>query len=104
MVGHICIGAVSRRGGFIDVLLRERRRRRMAQERLDERLRFERLLSELSNVFINLPTDRVETEIRHALGRVAQALAFDIATLSVFTGRGTEGRVAYIWRGIGVPK
>ena len=91
-------------GVFIDLLLRERRRRRMAQERLDERLRFERLLSELSNVFINLPADRVETEIQHALGRVAQALVFDIAALSVFTGRGTEGRVAYIWRGIGVPR
>jgi len=91
-------------GVFIDVLLRERRRRRMAQERLDERLRFERLLSELSNVFINLPTDRVETEIQHALGRVAQALQFDIAALSVFTGHGTEGRVAYTWRAKGVPE
>ena len=91
-------------GVFIDILLRERRRRRVAQEKLDERLRLERLLSELSNVFINVPADRIETEIQDALGRVAQALTFDIAALSLFTGRGTEGRVAHVWRAAGVPE
>ena len=83
---------------LIDILLRERRRRRLAQQRLEERLRFEQLVSELSSTFINLPPEKVEAQIIEALGQVASLLRFDIAALSVFTGRGTEGRVAYIWR------
>jgi PAS domain S-box-containing protein len=89
---------------LIDILLRERRRRRLAQKRLEERLRFEQLVSELSNTFINLPPERVEARIIEALGQVASFLKFDIATLSVFTGRGVEGRVAFIWRVEGVPE
>ncbi|HJU62701.1 MAG TPA: PAS domain S-box protein [Candidatus Binatia bacterium] len=89
---------------LIDILLRERRRRRLAQQRLEERVRFEQLVSELSNTFINLPPERVEAQIIEALGQVASFLRFDIAALSVFTGRGTEGRVAYIWRAEGVPE
>ena len=89
---------------LIDILLRERRRRRLAQEKLEERLRFEKLLSELSGTFINLPTHKVEPQIHQALGQVANLLRFDIAALSVFTGRGAEGRVAYIWRAEGVPE
>ncbi|HEY6363374.1 MAG TPA: PAS domain S-box protein [Candidatus Binatia bacterium] len=89
---------------LIDVLLRERRRRRLAQQNLEERLRFEQLVAELSGTFINLPPDKVEAQIIEALGQVGILLRFDIAALSVFTGRGTEGRVAYIWRAEGVPE
>ena len=88
---------------LIDVLLRERRRRRMTQKKLEERLRFEQLVSELSGTFINLAPETVEAWIIEALGQVASLLRFDIAALSVFTGRGTEGRVAYIWRAEGIP-
>jgi PAS domain S-box-containing protein len=90
--------------GLIDILLRERRRRRHTQQQLEERLRFERLVAELSNTFINLPPNKVEDRIIDALGRVAQALRFDIAALSVFTGRGAEGRVGYMWRAERVPE
>ena len=76
----------------------------MAQQKLEERLRFEQLVSELSSTFINLPPEKVEAQIIEALGQVASLLRFDIAALSVFTGRGTEGRVAYIWRAEGVPE
>jgi PAS domain S-box-containing protein len=89
---------------LIDILLRERRRRRLAQQRLEERMRFQELVSQLSSTFINLPPERVEAQIIEALGRVARFLTFDIAALSLFTGRGTEGRVAFIWRDEGVPK
>ncbi len=89
---------------LIDILLRERRRRRLAQQRLEEPVRFEQLVSELSSTFINLPPERVEAQIIEALGQVASVLRFDIAALSLFTGRGTEGRVAFIWRAEGVPE
>jgi two-component system sensor kinase FixL len=100
----LVLGLCLLEAALIGLLLRERRRRRLAQEKLEERLRFETLLSELSGTFINLPTHRVEPQIHQALGQVANLLRFDIAALSVFTGRGTEGRVAYIWRAEGVPE
>jgi two-component system, LuxR family, sensor kinase FixL len=89
---------------LIHVLLRERRRRRLAQQSLEERLRFEQLVAELSGTFINLPPDKVEAQIIEALGRVGRLLGFEVAALSLFTGRGTEGRVAYIWRAEGAPE
>ena len=89
---------------LISVLLREQRRRRLVQQKLEERLRFEQLVSELSNTFINLPSEDVEDEIVSALGQVARLLRFDIAALSIFTGRDGQGRVAYIWRAEGVPE
>jgi PAS domain S-box-containing protein len=91
-------------GALIYILLAERRRRRLAQHRLEERLRFEQLVSELSGTFINLAADKVEAQIVEALGRVASLLRFDIAALSVFTGPGPAGRVAHIWRAEGVPE
>ena len=89
---------------LISFLLRERRRRRLVQQKVEERLRFEQLVSELSNTFINLPSEDVEGEIVSALGQVARLLRFDIAALSLFTGRDGQGRVAYIWKAEGVPE
>jgi PAS domain S-box-containing protein len=89
---------------LIDILLRERRRRRLAQRELEDRLRFEQLVSELSGTFVNLAPEKIEAQIIEALGRIASFLKFDIAALSIFTGHGTEGRVAYIWRAEGVPE
>src|SRR5215813_10680973 len=89
---------------LIDRLLRERRRRRLAQQRLEERLRFEQLVSELSGTFVNLAPEKIEAQIVEALGQVARLLRFDVATLAAFTGRGTEGRLAYFWRAETVPK
>jgi two-component system, LuxR family, sensor kinase FixL len=88
---------------LIDILLRERRRRRLAQRELEDRLRFEQLVAELSGTFVNLVPEKIEAQIIEALGQIASFLRFDIAALSVFTGRGVEGRVAYIWRAEGVP-
>jgi PAS domain S-box-containing protein len=100
----LVLGLCLLEAALIDILLQERRRRRLAQGKLEERLRFEKLLSELSGTFINLPTHKVESQIHQALGQVANLLRFDIAALSVFSGRGTEGRVACIWRAEGVPE
>jgi two-component system, LuxR family, sensor kinase FixL len=89
---------------LISVLLRERRRRRLVQQKVEEHLRFEQLVSELSNKFINLSSEDVEDEIVSALGQVARLLRFDIAALSIFTGQDGQGRVAYICRAEGVPE
>ena len=44
---------------------------------LEEQHEFERLVAELSAGFINLPTERVDDEIRGALRRIGEALALD---------------------------
>jgi PAS domain S-box-containing protein len=89
---------------LIDILLRERRRRRLAQQKLQDEYRFQRLISELSGTFVNLPADKVRGQIIEALGRVARLLNFDIVALSVFTGPGASGRVAHLWKGENVPE
>ncbi len=89
---------------LIVMMLWERRRRRLAQQGLDERLRFEKLLSDLSGTFINLAADRVEGQIHDALGAVARFLKFDIATLSVFTGQSIDSRLAFVWTAEGLPE
>lgn len=88
---------------LIERLVRERRRRQLAQSSLEQRLRLEQLISELSGTFINLPADKVEGQLNEALGRVAKHLKFDIVALSFFTGPGPAGRVAHLWKAKGVP-
>ncbi len=55
-------------------------RRRLVAE-LEERLRFETLLSDLSAHFINLPVDDVDKEIEAVLGRIVEFLGLDRSTL-----------------------
>ena len=87
---------------LITGLLWERRRRRRTQEYLDERLRFEELVSQLSARFIHLPSQKIEEQIVDSLREAAKFLGFDFSTLSVFTGP-AEGRVAFIWQAPGTP-
>jgi PAS domain S-box-containing protein len=101
------IGAVSliiAQGLLIAALLRQARQRRRAQQALDERLKIEQLIAELSHVFINVPSEKLGAQIVDGLRRVGEGLKFDIAAFSIFTGRGAEGKMAFIWRGPGVPE
>jgi len=82
---------------LIGILAREWHRRRVAQKRLEERLRFEELVSELSARFVHLPPQQIESQIVDSLREVSQFLGFDFGALSVFTGH-AEGRVAFIWQ------
>ncbi|MBC2735907.1 MAG: sigma 54-interacting transcriptional regulator [Desulfobacteraceae bacterium] len=67
--------------GLIAVLLRQQTLRRRAQTDLKQRLHFEKMLSTLSAHFVNLPPDRVESQIAHALKMVAEFLEVDRATI-----------------------
>ncbi len=51
-------------------LLAQRRRRAKADEALDERLRFEQLISELSARLVNASPDRIDGEINQALAKI----------------------------------
>ena len=51
------------------------------QEELDELLPFERLLAEISTLFINLPADKIDNEIVAAQRRICEFLDLDRSTL-----------------------
>jgi formate hydrogenlyase transcriptional activator len=48
---------------------------------IEEQLQFERLLTEISARFVNLPPDQVESEIQDALRRICESLQFDRSTM-----------------------
>jgi signal transduction histidine kinase len=54
-----------------------------AQEELDRALGFERLLTELSAGFIDLPAERLDDAIEEALRRIVQTLDIDRSTLAL---------------------
>lgn len=72
-----------------------------SRKEMDHQLQFERLVTEISALLINIPPAEVERRIVAAMGRVASMLGFDIAVYSLLFGHGT-GLVAYVWNKPGV--
>ena len=64
---------------------------------MEERLRFETLLSDLSLRFINLPVDDVDKEIEAVLGRIVEFLGLDRSTIFQFSEDGTAMLVSHCW-------
>jgi formate hydrogenlyase transcriptional activator len=55
--------------------------RKIAEQALEGRLRFERLLAETSSRFVSVPTDRIDGEINDAQRRICELLGIDRFTL-----------------------
>jgi hypothetical protein len=55
------------------------------RQELEERIRFEKLLSDLSATFVNLPADAVDKEISHGLELVAKFIGADRGVISQFS-------------------
>ena len=55
--------------------------RERTEQVLEDRLKFETLLAELSAHFVNLPSDRIDNEIEEAMSRICELLDIDRATL-----------------------
>ncbi|MBW1754192.1 MAG: hypothetical protein JRJ46_14085 [Deltaproteobacteria bacterium] len=51
------------------------------RDKLEERLRFETLLVEISARFVNLPTDQIDGEIEDAQRRICECLGLDLSAL-----------------------
>jgi formate hydrogenlyase transcriptional activator len=64
---------------------------------LENLLRFESLLAELSAQFINLPTEDVDGVISESLRRIAETLDLDRATLGEVTPDGQDGFVTHCY-------
>jgi formate hydrogenlyase transcriptional activator len=55
--------------------------RKLAEQALEERLRFEKVLAEISSRFVNVPTDRIDGEIEGAQRRICELLDIERSTL-----------------------
>ena len=95
----IAVGLLILQAALIFVLLVERKRRRVSQQNLDERLQFEGLVSELSARFIHLPSDQIDDQIVESLREVASFLGFDFR-LCLFS----RDRRWAEWRSSGRPR
>jgi PAS domain S-box-containing protein len=82
-------------------LLWQRARKREFERSLGERLAFEKLLSDLSGTFINLPEEQVASNIEKSLGRIATFLKLDRVTLFECSGEGTELTPTSSWHSEG---
>src|SRR5881296_3633115 len=82
LIGGLSVVALET--ALIAGLLVERRRRRVAQQALDARLRFEHLLADLTATFARLRPSEVEPAIDQALARVIDVLDVDRAALAEF--------------------
>lgn len=60
-------------------------KRKMKELELDERLRFEVLLSQLSSTFVNLPATEIDTKICDGLKDIVEFLGFDRSAISEFS-------------------
>ena len=63
--------------GYLGKILAGALERKRVIERIDEMLRYERLLSEVSATYINLPRDEVEKVLRKDFGRLSRLLGVD---------------------------
>jgi PAS domain S-box-containing protein len=77
-------------------LLLERRQRKRAERRLDERLRFETLLSDLAAGFIKIRSTEVARHIEDGLRRVVEELGVDRAAVGESV-TGGQIRVTHSW-------
>ena len=57
---------------------------------IEERLRFETLIADLSSKFVNLPAGEVDREIEGTLRRVCELLEIDLAVLWQWSGEGPD--------------
>jgi signal transduction histidine kinase/ABC-type uncharacterized transport system substrate-binding protein len=75
---------------LVGYLLIERTRLAQVERELESEARFERLISELSSYFIDLPADKIDAEIEQTLKRLVNYLAVDRVNIFEFTIDKTE--------------
>lgn len=60
-------------------------------------LRFERLLSDLSATFVNLPSEQVDQEIERWMGRIGTFLDMKVGTVAQLSEDQTKARFTHTW-------
>jgi hypothetical protein len=88
---------------LITKLLWERRQRQRTEFSLSDRLAFERLLSDLSTTFINLPEELMDATVEESLGSIAKFMRIERITLLEFSQERTELVATFAWHGARIP-
>jgi transcriptional regulator with GAF, ATPase, and Fis domain len=73
------------------------RQRNHADDEVNALLRFERLLSELSATFVNLPSGQVDQEIERWMGRIGTFLDMKVGTLAQLSEDQNRVRFTHTW-------
>ena len=71
---------------------------------VQNRLEFEGFIAGLSSQFINLPTDRLDSEIIVGLSRIGTFMGVDRSFLFQFNWNRTEFRISHLWEADGIRK
>ena len=66
-------------------LIRGAKKRRFAEKELQDRLKFEKLLTDISLRFVSLPADRIDDEIMAVQKSICELLSIDICALWQFS-------------------
>jgi PAS domain S-box-containing protein len=86
-------------GNLIYAAARDVTERKLAQQALEERLRFEQFLSDLSVRFVNVPADRVDPEIDRALKEILEFFEVDRCGLLRIAPDKTSWQITHVARG-----
>lgn len=76
--------------------------RRQTERELDDRLRFEQLISNLSGRFVNLKPEEVDDQIVQVLKEMGEFLDVDRVTIGRLFKDGTDHRATHAWAASGI--
>ena len=93
----LAVMAFGIQAALIGILINERRVRKESQQLLDERLRAETLLADISSAFANLPDERADARISYSLERIGKFMGVDRSTLWKLDGNNRFQR-GYFWK------
>ena len=75
-----------------------------ATHTIQERLRFEKMLADLSTRFVNLPADQIDTVIVHSLKQIAETLEIDRCSVAEYNTAKTKLKVTHAYAVPGVAR
>jgi hypothetical protein len=84
-------------------LKREASMRKGTEKELQERLNFERMFSDLSAKFVNLPNQQVDEEIEHGLKLTVESLGIDRSSVAQFSSDMKTLKFTHTYAAAGVP-
>jgi formate hydrogenlyase transcriptional activator len=89
-------------GVLISSAIRDVKDLKRTQE-LQSSLEFEKLMSRLSQAFLNLPVERIDSELNNGLKDLAEVLDLDRVKINLFGPDHKSRTVAYMWSRPGIP-
>jgi len=90
-------------GDLIYAVARDVTVHKLAEEALQERLRFEHLVSDFSARFVNIPPDRVDSEIEYGLKQILEFFQVDRAALVRTLPGKSAYQITHVAYGEGIP-